>query len=154
MAGRTYLPRKLEFEDLVKLLVQEHAGMHEGLARVRSAAEKHDFQQASKALRELDPVFRQHVVDEESTVLRLLISKLGVKRAQEEIKVFQQHRPIYNLMQTVIELASKSEGELMAEQARLGALFVHHTVAEEEQVFPKAVDCYRGTRRPETGTPG
>ncbi len=153
MTGRAYLPRRLEFEDLVKVLVQEHAEMQEGLSRVKDAAERRDFREASKALRELDPVFRQHIVDEESTVLRLLLRELGVKKAQEEIKVFQQHRPIYRLMQAVAELASRSAVELRAEQARLSTLFLQHTSAEEEGVFPKAIACYKGTGRPDKGNP-
>jgi len=142
MATRRYVPRQLGFETLVGVLVQEHTKMKEGLSRVKDAAEKRDFEAVSVALRDVDPIFRQHIVDEESTILRLLIGGLGPKGAAEDIRVFQQHRPIYRMMQAVAELASKSATELEAEQAKLNALFLEHTAAEQERVFPKAIKCF------------
>ena len=86
--------------------------MASGLARVRESARRHDFDDASNALKGLEPIFRQHIVDEESQVLRLLVEELGVANAEEEIRIFQQHRPIHRLMQMVSELAGKSAPEL------------------------------------------
>ena len=112
--------------------------MKEGLFKAREAAEKRDFEALARTLRELDPLFRQHIVDEESIILRLLIGRLGVKGAEEEIRVFQQHRPIYHLMQKISEFASLSAAELQTSQEELGNLFERHAFAEEKMVFPKA----------------
>ena len=132
-------PRRIEFEALIRVLVEEHAKMKGGLRRVREATARQDFASASLTLKELESVFRQHIADEESQVLRPLIDRLGVKGASEEIKVFQQHRPIYQLMQKVKELAALSAPELEADQARLASLFDDHTLAEEQRIFPKAI---------------
>jgi hypothetical protein len=137
-----YLPRKLSLDALIRVLVKEHTVMKEGLRRMKEAADRKDFKDVSKALKQLDPVFRQHVADEEAQILRLLVGELGRKGADEEIRVFQQHRPIYRLMQTIAELAPKKAADLEAEQAKLGELFDDHTRAEEQRVFPKALDCY------------
>jgi len=106
--------------------------MGEGLPRTKEAADRKDFDAASRALKQLDGVFRQHIADEEAQIIRLLVGERGVKGAEEEIKVFQQHRPIYRLMQTVAELATKKESELESDQAKLNALFDDHAAAEKE----------------------
>lgn len=144
VAEQRYTPRKMELEALISVLIEEHEAMREGLRRAKAAADRRDFRAVIYELKELDPVFRQHIADEESQVLRLLIQELGVKEAEDDIKVFQQHRPIYRLMQMVSELASKSPSELEADQAELSAIFDEHTAAEEGRVFPKAISCYKG----------
>lgn len=120
--------------------------MREGLRRAKEAAGRQDFESVSRALKELDPVFRQHIADEESQILGLLIERLGVKGATEEIRVFQQHRPIYQLMKAVTELATMPADELEANQTRLEALFDKHTAAEEARVFPRALSLRATTR--------
>ena len=142
--GRAYLPREMDLVSLIGALVSEHETMKDGLRRANEAADRKDFGALSGTLKELDPIFRQHIVDEESQVLRLLIGSLGVEGAREEIKVFQQHRPIYRLMQKVAELASKSASELEKETPRLEQLFAEHAQAEESRVFPRAVSCLEG----------
>jgi len=148
MAQTRYAPRKLEFETLVKLLVEEHSAMREGLLKVRRAAESASFQEASMALQEVDRVFRQHIADEEASVLRILIGDLGVKGAEQEIKIFQQHRPIHHLMKQIAELASMTASDLAGEQAKLLALFEEHTTAEEGWVFPRALSSYKKKQAP------
>ena len=97
--------------------------MGEGLARARDAASRNDYEAVRTELKKLDPVFRQHIADEESQILGLLVEKLGARGAAEEVKVFQQHRPIYQLMKKVDGLASMSASELEAKQAELKDLF-------------------------------
>lgn len=138
MVEARYRPRKLELEALIKVLVGEHTVMRGVLQRAREAAGKQDFEAVGGALRELEPVFRQHIADEESQILGLLIEGLGVKGAAAEIGIFQQHRPIYQLMKKVAELAAMAPAELEANHARLNALFDEHTAAEEAHVFPRA----------------
>ena len=134
-----YLPRNLHIDELIEVLVKEHAVMKEGLRRTKQAAERKDFEDASRSLRQLDEVFRQHIVDEEAHILRLLVDELGMKGAEKEIRVFQQHRPIYRLMQIVSELAAKEAADLSSEGAKLNVLFDEHAGAEEEFVFPRAL---------------
>lgn len=139
-----YPPRKLELEPLLKVLVAEHAAMRAGLQKAEEATERHDFEAVRSALKGLEPVFRQHIADEESQILGLLIKQLGVKGAAEEIRVFQQHRPIYQLMRKVTELTAMSAVELQANQTKLNALFDEHTTIEEARVFPRAATIGKG----------
>lgn len=137
VTGERFRPRDLDLETLLVVLVKEHALMRDGLRRAKDAAERRDFESVSLTLKELDPIFRQHIADEEAQILRFLIGQLGVEGADYEIKVFQQHRPIYQLMEAVARLAAMSAAELESNQTKLDALFEEHTRAEEQHVFPK-----------------
>lgn len=133
----------MEFEELISVLVAEHAEMKSDLTEVRQAVSKGDFLTASRVLRELDSLFKQHIADEEAQVLRILIDAYGVKGADDAIKVFRQHRPIYDLMEEVKKLASLSVEELASEEDRLRQLLEDHTLAEESRVFPRAISTYK-----------
>jgi Arc/MetJ-type ribon-helix-helix transcriptional regulator len=137
------LSRKMEFEELISVLIAEHAEMKRGLAEIKQAVSKGDFPSASRVLRELDRLFRQHIADEEAQVLRLLIDAYGVKGAEDAITVFRQHRPIYDLMEEVKKLASLSPQELASSEDRLKRLLDEHTLAEETRVFPRAVSTHK-----------
>ena len=141
------MSRKIEFEELISVLVAEHAKMKNDLAEVGRAVSKKDFASASRTLQGLDILFRQHIADEEAQVLRILIDAYGVKGAEDAITVFRQHRPIYDLMEEVKKLASLSTGELASDETRLLSLLEAHTLAEESRVFPKAVSTYRERTR-------
>lgn len=132
-----FLPRKMDLMSLIRTLVDEHGVMKDGLRRAKEATQKGDFQALAGILSGLDSVFRQHIADEESTVLRLLVGTLGVKGAEEEIRIVQQHRPIYQLMKKISEFASMPATELSSSQEELNVLFDSHAAAEEERVFPR-----------------
>jgi hemerythrin-like domain-containing protein len=134
----------MEFEELISVLIAEHAEMKRDLAKIRRAVSKRDFLSASGILRELDGLFKQHIADEEAQVLRILIDAYGVKGADDAIKVFRQHRPIYDLMEEVKRLASLSMEELASDEDRLRQLLDEHTLAEESRVFPRAMSTYKG----------
>ena len=136
--GRRYPPRKLTLDALIATLIEEHVLMRGCIRRAREAAARKDFEKVREELQKVDPVFRQHIADEEAQILGVLIREVGVKGAEQEIRVFQQHRPIYILMKKASDLASKSTAGLEASQAELEDLFELHTKAEEERVFPRA----------------
>jgi hypothetical protein len=133
-----FAPRGMEVGALVKVLVEEHKVMKKGLLRARDAARAGDFGGATQALRDVVPVFRQHIADEEAQILGLLVRRLGAKGAEEEIAVFRQHRPIYALMVKIGELAASSSAELEGRQEELEKMFEDHASLEETRVFPKA----------------
>lgn len=139
MSGVRYLPREMSLEVLVKTLSVEHETMREEMRLTREAMDKGDFDAASRSLSRLDSVFRQHIADEEGQILKLLVGRLGVQGAKQEIEVFQQHRPIYRLMQAVGELAQKKSVYTEPDRVRLDALFEEHTKAEEGWVYPRAM---------------
>ncbi len=133
----------MEFEELISVLIAEHAEMKKGLVDVEKAVSNKDFSSASKILQELDSLFKQHIADEEAQVLRLLIDAYGVKGAEDAITVFRQHRPIYDLMESIKRLASLPAEELSSREGDLKRLLEEHTLAEESRVFPRALSTHR-----------
>jgi hemerythrin-like domain-containing protein len=130
---------RLALGDLISRLVAEHKIMKDDLLRVRKATESKDFEAASKALEELDRTFRRHIADEEGQVLRFLIEVYGVKGAEDEIRVFQQHRPMHATLEAIKKLATLTPDELATHEDSLWTLFAEHTFAEENSVFPRAM---------------
>ena len=136
-------PREMGFEQLVSVLVMEHAEIVKELAYLEKSVDERAYPSAATALQRLDRLFRQHIADEEAQVLRLLIEVYGVKGADDAIEVFRQHRPIYKLMTKVRELASLSPEELTANEARLRSMLEDHARTEEASVFPMALSAFR-----------
>lgn len=136
--GRRYAPRLMDLDSLIELLVIEHGAIREGLNKAREAATRDDFVGVKAELERIDPVFRQHIADEESTVLGVLIRQFGTRGAAEEIRIFQQHRPIYQLMKRLLDLASLSTEELRSKGEELRELFENHAKMEEAGAFPRA----------------
>ncbi len=137
------MSRRMEFDELISVLIAEHGKMKSGLADVERAASKKDFDSAARILKSLDGLLRQHIADEEAQVLKLLIDAYGVRGAEDAIVVFRQHRPIYDLMEKVKKLASLPSYELAASEGELRRLFDEHALAEETRVFPKALSTHK-----------
>ncbi len=133
------MPRRLPLDELVALLVSEHAQMLKGLNDLKESLGSKDYPGAKSDLERVEKVFRQHIADEESQVLKVLIDAYGVKGADEAIQVFRQHRPIYTLMEELRKYSVMTPDQLSKNQAELTALLQRHTKAEEERIFPWAL---------------
>ncbi len=136
-------PRRIEFEELISVLIAEHVVMKKELLELERSLESREFASAAETLGGLDRLFRQHIADEEAQVLRLLIEAYGVKGADDAIVVFRQHSPIYKLMEEVKKLASLSPEELSLDEGKLRTMLEEHTKAEEARVFPRAMSTHR-----------
>lgn len=131
--------RKMELRELVDLLVCEHGQMYQGLEDLGLALAEGDFERAGRTLTSIEAVFKQHILDEEGTILRVLIDSLGVRGAQEAIEVFRQHRPIYALMKGLAEFSKLSVAELASKREALQRLLKEHTTSEEGRIFPMSL---------------
>jgi len=149
MSMAPVIPRRLEFADLISVLISEHAEIERKLTELKESTETKDFTRAAAILKDLDQLFRQHIADEEAQVLLLLIEAYGVKGAEFAIAVFRQHRPIYQLIREVEKLASLPPDELARDETKLRALLMEHTRAEEAHIFPNALSTFNAkSRRP------
>lgn len=137
------MSRRIGFEELISVLIAEHVKMKGNLKDVEAAVSKKDFDSASRILKGLDGLFKQHIADEEAQVLKLLIDAYGVRGAEDAIVVFRQHKPIYDLMERVKKLASLPADELAPSENELRRLFDEHALAEEARVFPKALSTHK-----------
>ena len=128
----------MPLDQLIRTLVAEHRTIKSGLSTVGNAVEAGDFELAKRTLSEVDSLFRQHIADEEGQILRLLLDSQGREASEDAIRVFRQHRPIYELMRSVSFLASLQPDDLSRNQDDLRQLLETHTLAEEGWIFPRA----------------
>lgn len=137
------MPRKMELDELISVLITEHIQIKSGLEALRNKLAAKDFASAKDVLSEVKGVFSRHIADEEAQVLRILIDAYGVKGANEAIEVFRQHRPIHDLMETIEHFSDLSALELESKEVELRSLLDKHTKIEESRIYPWTLSTYK-----------
>lgn len=141
------IARRLELEELIVLLSQEHQEQRKRLSELADVLEKKDYARGAELAMEFDNSTVQHIVDEENVLLKLLIDTYGRKGADDAIKVFQQHRTMHRLADTISEKAMNSPEELGSMPSEFDRLVRTHFDAEEKRIFPWALQTYQGIRK-------
>lgn len=139
-------PRELELEELLKILVEEHGRVKSLFNKLNALLQEGRYVEAAEELDNFKPYLDQHIIDEEATVLKVLLDAYGRKGAERAIKVFQEHREIHQLISEMRSVASSSPERLAEKRDRLGVVLERHFRAEEEEVFPWALDTVRKMR--------
>jgi len=135
-------PRRLELDDLIRILVEEHGKVRDLLVKLDMLLQAGRYTEAAEELKEFQPYLDQHILDEEAIVLKALLDALGRGGAARAIKVFQEHREIHQLISEMRSAASTPE-KLVEKKDRLRETLERHFWAEEKDVFPSALDVYR-----------
>ena len=104
--------RTLELEALIALLSEEHQEQRKRLSELAHVLMKKNYARGAELAREFDNSTIQHIVDEENVLLKLFIDTYGRKGADDPIKVFQQHRTMHKLADTISKKAMTSPEEL------------------------------------------
>jgi len=139
--------RPLELEELIALLSQEHQEQRQRLSKLADVLEKKDYARGAELAREFDNSSVQHIVDEENVLLKLFIDAYGRKDADEAIKVFQQHRTMHKMADTISKKAMTSPEELGSMHSEFDKLVRSHFDAEEKRIFPWALQTHQGIRK-------
>jgi hemerythrin-like domain-containing protein len=139
--------RPLELEQLIALLSQEHQEQRKRLSELADVLEKKDYARGAELAREFDNSTVQHIVDEENVLLKLFIDAYGRKEADDAIKVFQQHRTMHKLADTISKKAMNSPEELGSMPSEFEKLVRSHFDAEEKRIFPWALQTQQGIRK-------
>ncbi len=139
--------RPLELEELIALLSQEHQEQRKRLSELTDVLEKKDYARGAELAREFDNSTVQHIVDEENVLLKLFIDTYGRKGANGAIKVFQQHRTMHKLADTISKKAMNSPEELGSIPSEFDNLVRSHFEAEEKRIFPWALQTHQGIRK-------
>ncbi len=135
------MSRKLEFGELLSVLMEEHVEVKQRMKYLQNAQDKGDYEGMARISRELTEILRQHIIDEESRILRILIGAYGRLGAGKAISVFRQHRPIFKLLQ---DISMATAPELRAWlRSELEELLLGHCEVEEKKIFPWALKTYR-----------
>ena len=139
-------PRSLELEDLLTILLDEHGQVRSLLNRLNTFLQEERYTEAVEDLNNFKPYLDQHIIDEEATVLKTLLDAYGREGAERAIKVFQEHREIHQLISEMKSIALSSSERLAEKRDRLETVLERHFRAEEEEVFPWALDTVRKRR--------
>jgi len=141
------IARKLGLEELTAVFSREHQGQRKRLDNLVSSFDEKDYATGAEIARELDSSIVQHIVDEENVLLKLFIDVLGREGADDAITVFQQHRMIHKLTDVIARRATASPEGLASTPSELDKLARSHFGAEEERIFPWALDIQREMRK-------
>ena len=139
--------RPLELEELIALLSKEHQEQRKRLSDIAGVLEKKDYTRGAELAREFDNSTVQHIVDEENVLLKLFIDAYGRKGADDAIKVFQQHRTMHKLAETISEKAMNSPEELGSTPSEFDKLVRSHFDSEEKRIFPWALQAHQAIRK-------
>ena len=139
--------RPLELEELIALLTQEHEEQRRRLSELTDVLKKRDYARSAELAREFDNSTVQHIVDEENVLLKLFIDTYGRKEADDAIKVFQQHRTMHKLADTISKKAMNSPEEIGSMPSEFDKLVRSHFDAEEERIFPWALQTHQRIRK-------
>jgi hemerythrin-like domain-containing protein len=139
--------RPLELEELISLLFQEHQEQRKRLSELADVLKKRHYVRGAELTREFDDSSVQHIVDEENVLLKLFIDTYGRKRADDAIKVFQQHRTMHILAETISKKAMASPEELESMPSEFDKLVRSHFEAEEKHIFPWALKTHQAIQK-------
>lgn len=121
-------PRKIELEELIKLLIKEHFEIKDLLGKLKVFLDE-----MNSTITKLQNILNQHVIDEESRILKEIINKYGKEKADFAIKVFREHRLIHELLSKLI--TSIKIEEINSLREGLENIFKNHFEKEERNVF-------------------
>jgi len=139
--------RPLELEELIVLLSEEHQELRKRLSELVDVLDKKDYTRGAELAREFDNSTVQHIVDEENVLLRLFIDAYGRKGADDAIKVFQQHRTMHKLADTISKKAMNLPEKLGSMPSEFDKLVRSHFEAEEKRIFPWALQTHQEIRK-------
>ncbi len=140
-------PRKLELEQLVNLLEGEHRKVESDLKAVAAMIAARDQDNLGSLLQSLDEKLLQHMLDEEASILAVLIKAYGRERSAEAIKVFREHVRIREMM---TGLRKKFEGDpvkCMESRNELESFMLEHFKKEDVRIFPLALETQRRLKK-------
>ncbi|MCS7145081.1 MAG: hemerythrin domain-containing protein [Nitrososphaerota archaeon] len=136
-------PRRLELQELIRVLVEEHGRVKALLTRLNGLLQEGRYGEAAEELVNFKPYLDQHIIDEEASILKLLLEEYGRMGAERAVKVFQEHREIHRLISEMQSLASSSPERLAELRDGLRDMLERHFRAEEGEIFPWALETYR-----------
>jgi hypothetical protein len=80
-------------------------------------------------------------------LLKLFIDAYIRKEADDAIRVFQQHRTMHKLAETISKKAVTSPEELGSLPSEFDKLGRSHFEAEEKRIFPRALKTHQAIRK-------
>lgn len=131
-------PRKISVNELVKILMYEHEESKHRLSEFEKLSKTGNYDAARELINNLKTNYEQHMIDEEAVLLGDAIKFSSRENCKDIIEILQQHRPIMNMVQRIIDSVDDFQLTRIDEllQALRKILEIHYS-REEVEVFPR-----------------
>jgi iron-sulfur cluster repair protein YtfE (RIC family) len=136
-------PRSLELFELIDVLLKEHEDIKKDLLDLKDAVDKKDYAKVNEIIIKFNQYLNQHIIDEEATLLKVLLNRYGREGSQDAIRVFQQHIRIHQLIDEIKSLLDSSPELINIKREELANLLFEHFGKEEDYVFPLVKRAYK-----------
>lgn len=146
MGHQTIKPRPLELEELIPVLLREREEQRIRITQLTDALAREDYAKTTELLESLSGSPTQHIVDDETQMLKIFLDAYGREGTSEAIKLFQQHRSKYKRLLALQQIGATPQKGLGSQEAEIKVLekpAQDHDRAEEDSVFPLALKAHR-----------
>ena len=146
MGHKTSKPRPLVLEELIPVLLREREEQRIRITQLTDALAREDYARTAELLESLSGSPTQHIVDDETQMLKLFLDAYRREGTSEAIKLFQQHRSKHKRVLALQQLGATSPKGPSLQETKvkvLEKLAQDHDQAEEDSVFPLALKTRR-----------
>lgn len=132
-------PREIPIRDLIEKLKEEHASLPETIDDAIITYKTGNLSGAFPVIADVRETLSQHIIDEEGTVLKFLIEKIGEEASGPYIKILQEHPEISKQVEKSVESTYTGWIETEPDLLALKQMLQDHHKKEEEEFFPKVI---------------
>ena len=132
-------PRDLPMKELIEKLKEEHSTLPSVIDDAILTYKTGNLSGAFPVIADVREILSQHIIDEEGTVLKFLLDKIGKEAAEPYIKILQEHTGIMKLVDQSVESTYTGWTETENYLLQLKKTLAEHHKREEEEFFPKVI---------------
>ncbi len=132
-------PRDLPIRELIEKLKEEHQNLPAIIDDAIITYKTGNLSGAFPVIADVRETLSQHIIDEEATLLKLLIEKLGKEASEPYIKILQDHPKISKMVEKSVESTYTGWTETEGDLTQLKEALSEHHKQEEEVLYPKVL---------------
>ncbi len=132
-------PRDMPIRELIEKLKEEHAALPGIIDDAVITYKTGNLSGAFPVIAEVRETLSQHIIDEEGTLLKFLIEKIGKGSSEPYIKILQDHPKIMKLVEQSVESTYTGWTETETDLNLLKEALANHHKQEEEELYPKVI---------------
>ena len=132
-------PREIPMKELIEKLKEEHSALPGLIDDAIITYKTGNLSGAFPVIAEVRETLSQHIIDEEATLLKFLLEKLGKEASEPYIKILQDHPKIMKLVEQSVESTYTGWTETENDLNTLKEFLAEHHKQEEAELYPKVV---------------
>jgi iron-sulfur cluster repair protein YtfE (RIC family) len=131
--------REIPIRELIDKLKEEHASLPGIIDDAIITYKTGNLSGAFPVIAEVREILSQHTIDEEGTLLKFLIEKLGKEASEPYVEILRDHIKIMKLVEQSVESTYTGWTETENNLNLLKQALADHHKAEEAVFFPKVI---------------